>query len=517
MKIKQLVLIALCLLCLNANAQLKVFTGGSVTIGSTASPATNGINHQILGSKTAFPSSASSFTSMALIRGNNAYSGTSTPDFTWWGDDVTGLFHPANNVIGITIGNSEKFRFNSSGQLLNSNTTSTASAPDFSWNSETGSGMFRPTSGAVAFAVLGSEKLRLNSYGQILNSNSTSSVSTPDFSWNSDGNTGIYRPGSDLIGMVTGGTERLRIDNNGKVGIGTTSPSEKLHVSGNTILGGTVKFDGWTDIFFDWSNGYCCGLPFLWPESDWGLQIGDASHAVAIEYIYDLYYHTGLHTYSDKNIKDNINYNDNSVAKLKQLKPVTYNYKASAFTTTISNIAATKAAKKHYGLIAQDLQTVFPDLVEPDPSSNLLTVNYIELIPIILQGYIAQQNKIDSLQQQINDCCQKSGNRLITPQGSGMNAAANEDINSTGTYIKQNTPNPFNKETSIEYFIAEKNANASVMIFDMNGKLLKTYKINGNGMGNLVISGNEFAPGMYYYSLLVNAKEIGTKKMILTE
>jgi hypothetical protein len=51
----------------------------------------------------------------------------------------------------------------------------------------------------------------------------------------------------------------------------------------------------------------------------------------------------------------------------------------------------------------------------------------------------------------------------------------------------------------------------------MNGKLLRTKAINSTGKGEITILGNELAAGMYYYSLVVDNKEIDTKKMILTE
>ena len=45
-----------------------------------------------------------------------------------------------------------------------------------------------------------------------------------------DTNTGIFFPAADTVAVATGGTERLRVSSAGFVGIGTSSPSEELHV-----------------------------------------------------------------------------------------------------------------------------------------------------------------------------------------------------------------------------------------------------------------------------------------------
>jgi hypothetical protein len=55
-------------------------------------------------------------------------------------------------------------------------------------------------------------------------------VTTPSFSWTLDTNTGIYNPTPDNMGFVTGGTEAMRITNANRVGIGTTNPTQTLHV-----------------------------------------------------------------------------------------------------------------------------------------------------------------------------------------------------------------------------------------------------------------------------------------------
>ena len=56
-----------------------------------------------------------------------------------------------------------------------------------------------------------------------------------------DTNTGIFFPAADTIAFSEGGTESMRIDSSGNVGIGTSSPSNKLDVFRSTFGGSNTS------------------------------------------------------------------------------------------------------------------------------------------------------------------------------------------------------------------------------------------------------------------------------------
>ena len=51
----------------------------------------------------------------------------------------------------------------------------------------------------------------------------------------------------------------------------------------------------------------------------------------------------------------------------------------------------------------------------------------------------------------------------------------------------------------------------------MNGTQLQQYTVNGKGKQTVTINGNSLDPGMYFYALVIDGKEVDTKRMILTK
>ncbi|GIW68655.1 MAG: hypothetical protein KatS3mg100_149 [Candidatus Parcubacteria bacterium] len=63
------------------------------------------------------------------------------------------------------------------------------------------------------------------------------SATDPALTFTNDTNTGLYRGGADILRLVTAGQDRVTIDASGNVGIGTTTPENKLHISANATYG----------------------------------------------------------------------------------------------------------------------------------------------------------------------------------------------------------------------------------------------------------------------------------------
>jgi hypothetical protein len=238
----------------------------------------------------------------------------------------------------------------------------------------------------------------------------------------------------------------------------------------------------------------------------------------------------GVWAPSDIKLKENITDISDALDLIKMINPREFTYK-----NTPENKFLNLPKGNNYGFIAQELETVIPDLVidmnlpprykdgkfVPDNTS-LKAVNYIELIPILTQAIKEQQviiNKqaleIDKIKDVISIINNQLGSKDLLNSANLSTALNNTQEKQTVLY--QNNPNPFSIETSIEFNIAEKFSTASLCIYNLQGTQLKKYEILSNGKGNITIHSKELVAGIYIYTLLVENKEIATKRMILTE
>jgi hypothetical protein len=166
--------------------------------------------------------------------------------------------------------------------------------------------------------------------------------------------------------------------------------------------------------------------------------------------------------------------------------------------------------EREYGFIAQEVRSIFPDLVIED-EEGYLAVNYTGMIPLIVEAYKNLQVKVDNLEKELNNCCIES--KL---KSASIISGGNENL-SVGNVLYQNSPNPFSTTTNIKYALSKEVNAAMIIIYNMNGTQLKSIQLNQKSEGSITIDGGEFTAGMYLYALITDGQVIDTKRMILTD
>lgn len=158
----------------------------------------------------------------------------------------------------------------------------------------------------------------------------------------------------------------------------------------------------------------------------------------------------------------------------------------------------------HFGFIAEEFQQILPNLVYHVDDTHL-GISITELIPVLVT---AIQNLKDELRETRKAA--GIGDENVTP----VEAIAMRGLT---TELFQNMPNPFTENTVIPCSVAEGVANAMIYIYDLSGKQIDQYPVEGRGKTSVTISARSLDAGMYLYSLIADGNVVDTKRMILTK
>ncbi|MDR2970180.1 MAG: T9SS type A sorting domain-containing protein [Tannerellaceae bacterium] len=161
--------------------------------------------------------------------------------------------------------------------------------------------------------------------------------------------------------------------------------------------------------------------------------------------------------------------------------------------------------KKEFGFIAQEVREQFPELVEEN-ADGVLAVNYIGLIPLLVESIKDLQNQVAELKNQV-------AFGKISSRASGE--TGNEPVSVSGAVLYQNVPNPSSTGTVINCELPEDCTSARLYIYSMSGSQIKNYTMSASSK-SVNIAAGEFAAGTYLYTLVVDGQKVDTKKMILT-
>jgi len=284
---------------------------------------------------------------------------------------------------------------------------------------------------------------------------------------------------------------------------------------GAAVYGTTSTYEEYTGGYF---AGYFNGAVYV----SNCLSVGNKNASYPVDVTGTIRTTTLLET-SDERLKEDItDIGLNPISSMKQLRGVSYLLKQPKKTNTAfiskesgdsinSSIAAASSYdqslynRRHNGFIAQEVQALYPELVYED-KDGILSIDYLGFIPIIVETLKKQDDVIANLALEIENL------------KSELNTKGFISINdSPKAVLYQNTPNPFNVSTTIQYNIPDNSNNAVIYIFNLLGSLISKKTLTSRGEGSISISASELNAGMYNYTLVVDGVEISSKRMILTD
>jgi endosialidase-like protein len=209
------------------------------------------------------------------------------------------------------------------------------------------------------------------------------------------GNFEIKRPGVSIPFQITP---------NGLVGIGTTNPTDKLHIQttslgeGITITDGTstlraqIQTDGVRlgttsshNLIFTQGNFDAVviemGIGNMFPNYDGAQLLGKTTKRWSAVFAVN-----GVIQTSDARLKKTVTNLGYGLSQVMQLRPVSFQWKDRTDGRT------------HLGLIAQEVENIIPEAVERDKDpATPLGMNYTSLVPVVIKAIQEQQITLSTL------------------------------------------------------------------------------------------------------------------------
>jgi len=236
--------------------------------------------------------------------------------------------------------------------------------------------------------------------------------------------------------------------------------------------------------------------------------------------------------FSDGRFKKDIKEDVSGLDFIKHLRPVSYvvdKTEVNKFlhvTDSASSQTETKVIPmRQTGFIAQEVEAlvkktgyVFSGVDAPKNENDPYGIRYATFVVPLVKAVQELTAKIEEQEKKAAEQEQK-----IIEQGMKIESLVNQldsksgINNNSSAVLLQNNPNPFTSETEIKMTLPENVGHATVTIFNLEGKQMKSIQVNDRGEVLVKILGSELSAGMYLYALIADGKVVDTKRMILTE
>jgi len=193
-----------------------------------------------------------------------------------------------------------------------------------------------------------------------------------------------------------------------------------------------------------------------------------------------------------------------------------------------------KAAVVYTGFIAQDVDKAaqsigynFSGVDKPkNDQQSFYGLRYSDFVVPLVKAVQELSVQNDSLRQANAQLSQRLDHieqllGLKTGGASGASGSSGSSGSSTlalsSARLFQNTPNPFNGTTVINYFVPQNSGVALLVITGMNGETIKSIALSGTGAGQVSVQTAQLAAGTYVYSLIVDGNLVDTKRMVVVK
>jgi len=218
--------------------------------------------------------------------------------------------------------------------------------------------------------------------------------------------------------------------------------------------------------------------------------------------------------FSDKRLKENIENIQGGLDKIIRLQGVYFNWKKQAISLGEKELDITESLPKgrQLGFIAQAVEEVVPEIVS-ETKNGYKSVEYHTITALLVEAVKEQQDKIKALEAKIEALSydDKKNDR-------GKESLKQEKMSpKVGANLLQNIPNPFSSITEVRYTLPQAYKKGVLVVSDLQGKEIKSFKLKSGNNQTLEISSNNLENGLYLYSMIVDGKILETKRFVISK